>query len=73
MRVEISIKVDEKVSPDGFTGGIIEPENPLPESDWVLRFKEKKEKEGWVFAKDKPGSINTEIPVAKIDREEEGD
>ncbi len=30
MRVEISIKVDEKVSPDGFTGGIIEPENPLP-------------------------------------------
>lgn len=69
MRVEISIKVDEKVSPDGFTGGIIEPQNPAPESGWVLKFKEKKERQGWVFATDSQGSISTEKPVAKIDQE----
>ena len=69
MSVERLIKGDEKVSPSGFTGGIIEPQSPAPESDWVLKFKERKERQGWLFAKGLPNSISTERPIAKIDQD----
>ncbi|EQB64423.1 MAG: hypothetical protein AMDU3_IPLC00004G0001, partial [Thermoplasmatales archaeon I-plasma] len=69
MSAEKLIKGDEKVSLNGFTGGIIEPQSPAPESGWILKFKERKERQGCLFVKGSPNSINTERPIARIDQD----